>query len=86
MRVLRNRENIFQTMNRQHEDMVCAASAKTLRKANWWDDSERNSQLEIANSKDDQLCDSDMDGIVAEGEREILVPHKAAFHQYITSG
>jgi hypothetical protein len=30
-------------MNRQHEDMVCATSAETLRKANWWDDSERNS-------------------------------------------
>jgi hypothetical protein len=40
-------------MNRQHEDMVCAASAQTLQKANWWDDSERHWQSEIANSKDD---------------------------------
>jgi hypothetical protein len=31
------------------------------------------------------LCDSDMDDIVAEGDRGILVPHKAAFHaEYCT--
>ena len=64
-------------MNRQHEDMVCAAASNHLHEKNWWGESSKVADKEMDDTDMLQQSNDERDSF-SDGNR--IQPHKAVFH------